>query len=141
VVRALTCHRESSLSRCIVFREFPPLGGTIAIGKFLRARWFFAGLRPVLYPAPCSTPYRYVPQTARKPMTSAPVNAILFTVLLIAFVIIASLIVQRHRSLRLKRRFGPEYDLTVAEFRIQPGTEVERRTRHTSDQESDEHVF
>jgi hypothetical protein len=74
-------------------------------------------------------------------MTSAPVNAILFTVLLIAFVIIASLIVQRHRSLRLKRRFGPEYDLTVAEFRIQPGTEVERRIRHTSDQESDEHVF
>jgi hypothetical protein len=54
-------------------------------------------------------------------MTSAPVNAILFTVLLIAFVLIASLIVQRHRSLRLKRRFGPEYDLTVAEFRIQPG--------------------
>jgi len=74
-------------------------------------------------------------------MTSAPVNAILFTVLLIAFLIIASLIVQRHRSLRLKRRFGPEYDLTVAEFRIQPGTDVERRTRHTSDQESDEQVF
>jgi hypothetical protein len=74
-------------------------------------------------------------------MTTAPANAILFIVLLIAFVIIASLIVQRQRSLRSKRRFGPEYDLTVAEFRIQPDTERERRARHTTDQESDEHVF
>lgn len=67
MVRALTCHRESSLSRGIVFREFPPLGGTIAIGKFLRARWFCAGLRPGPYPARCSTPYRYVPQLRGSP--------------------------------------------------------------------------
>jgi hypothetical protein len=74
-------------------------------------------------------------------MTTAPANTILFTVLLIAFVIIASLIVQRQRSLRLKRRFGPEYDLTVAEFRSQAGTKAERRSRHATDQESDENVF
>jgi hypothetical protein len=74
-------------------------------------------------------------------MTTAPANTILFTVLLIAFVVIASLIVQRQRSLRLKRRFGPEYDLTVAEFRSQGGTKPERRSRHASDQESDENVF
>jgi hypothetical protein len=71
-------------------------------------------------------------------MMTAPANTILFIVLLIAFAIIASLIMQRQRSLRLKRRFGPEYDLTVAEFRSQAGTETERRTRHTSGQESDE---
>jgi hypothetical protein len=74
-------------------------------------------------------------------MTTAPANTILFTVLLIAFVIIASLIVQRQRSLRLKRRFGPEYDLTVAEFRTKSGADAERRTRHASDQQSDENVF
>lgn len=74
-------------------------------------------------------------------MTTAPANAILFIVLLIAFVIIASLIVQRQRSLRLKRRFGPEYDLTVAEFRGQPRGDTERRMRHLSDHERDENVF
>ena len=74
-------------------------------------------------------------------MTTPPSNSILFTVLLIVFVIIASLIIHRLRSLRLKRRFGPEYDLTVAEFRTKTGDEWERRARHPSDQESDENVF
>jgi hypothetical protein len=74
-------------------------------------------------------------------MTTAPANTIFFVVLLIAFGIIASLIVQRQRSLRLKRRFGPEYDLTVAEFRKHVGNEAERRTHHAGDQESDGGVF
>jgi hypothetical protein len=73
-------------------------------------------------------------------MTTPPSNTILFTVLLIVFVIIASLIVHRQRSLRLKRRFRPEYDLTVAEFRAKTGAEAEL-FRHSSDQESDENVF
>jgi hypothetical protein len=73
-------------------------------------------------------------------MTTAPIDTIFFAVLLIAFAVIASLIVQRQRSLRLKRRFGPEYDLTVAEYRNQSG-EAERRTRHASDRESDEEAF
>ena len=73
-------------------------------------------------------------------MTTAPINTIFFAVLLIAFAIIASLIVQRQRSLRLKRRFGPEYDLTVAEFRNQSG-DAERRTRHLNDREPDEDAF
>jgi hypothetical protein len=85
--------------------------------------------------------FRHAHQTERNRMTTAPANTILFTVLLIAFVIIASLIVQRQRSLRLKRRFGPEYDLTVAEFRTQAGTETERRTRHPTDQESEKDVL
>jgi hypothetical protein len=69
-------------------------------------------------------------------MTTAPASTILFTVLLIAFAVVASLIVQRQRSLRLKRRFGPEYDLTVAEFRTQTG-----HRSGAADQESDENVF
>jgi hypothetical protein len=37
--------------------------------------------------------------------------------------------VQRQRSQRLKRRFGPEYDLTVSEFRSQAKAEAELLTR------------
>jgi hypothetical protein len=70
----------------------------------------------------------------------APANTIIFLALLIAFAVIGSLIVQRQRSLRLKRRFGPEYDLTVAEFRRQTSGEVERRPRR-DDQDSDRDIF
>ena len=170
MVRALASHRESSLSRGIAFCEFLGPSGqhhhraifspvsfagdkTTVHGHQKSARrcdchrqipttkvvsrWLTCGsLSGTL-----SVPHCDIHQLERKRMTTAPANAILFIVLLIAFVIIASLIVQRQRSLRSKRRFGPEYDLTVAEFRIQPGTELERRTRHTTDQESDEHVF
>jgi hypothetical protein len=71
----------------------------------------------------------------------APANTIIFLALLIAFAVIGSLIVQRQRSLRLKRRFGPEYDLTVAEFRRQTGGEVDRRPRRADDQDPDRDIF
>ncbi len=64
-------------------------------------------------------------------MNMTPTNTAIFAVLLIALVIavVAWLIVQRQRSLRLKRRFGPEYDLTVSEFRSQAKAEAELLTR------------
>lgn len=64
-------------------------------------------------------------------MTTTPTNTVIFAVLLIAIVIavVVWLIVQRQRSLRLKRRFGPEYDLTVSEFRSQAKAEAELLTR------------
>jgi hypothetical protein len=60
-------------------------------------------------------------------MTTAPINTVIFAVLLIALILaaLAWLIVQRKRSQRLKRRFGPEYDLTVSEFRSQSRAEAE----------------
>ena len=49
--------------------------------------------------------------------TTAP-NTVIFVLLLTAVLLAvgAWLIVQRQRSLRLRRRFGPQYDLTVSEF-------------------------
>ena len=60
-------------------------------------------------------------------MNPTPANTAIFVVLLIAVVlaVVAWLIVQRQRSLRLKRRFGPEYDLTVSEFRSRAKAESE----------------
>ena len=60
-------------------------------------------------------------------MTTAPTNTVIFAILLIAIVaaVVAWLMIQRQRSLRLKRRFGPEYDLTVSEFRSQGKAEAE----------------
>ncbi len=51
-------------------------------------------------------------------MNTTPSTTVIFAVVLIAIVVAVAgwLIVQRQRSLRLKRRFGPEYDLTVSEF-------------------------
>lgn len=45
-------------------------------------------------------------------------NTVIFALLLSAVVlaVVAWLILQRRRSLRLRRGFGPEYDLTVSEF-------------------------
>src|SRR5258708_22837944 len=64
-------------------------------------------------------------------MTTAPTNTVIFAVLLIASImaVAAWLIVQRQRSLRLKRRFGPEYDLTVSEFPNQAKAETETLKR------------
>jgi hypothetical protein len=52
-------------------------------------------------------------------MTTNPTNTVIVAVLLIALVIgvVAWLVMQKQRSLKLKQRFGPEYDLTVSEFR------------------------
>lgn len=58
---------------------------------------------------------------------NTPSNTVIAVILLIAFVIAAAawVIVQRQRSQRLRRRFGPEYDLTVSEFRNQGKAEAE----------------
>jgi hypothetical protein len=60
-------------------------------------------------------------------MNPTPPNTDIFVILLIADVlaVVAWLIVQRQRSLRLKRRFGPEYDLTVSEFHSRAKAESE----------------
>jgi hypothetical protein len=60
-------------------------------------------------------------------MATVPTNTVIIAVLLIALVLaaVAWLIVQRRRSLRLKRRFGPEYDLTVSAFHNQNRAEAE----------------
>jgi hypothetical protein len=64
-------------------------------------------------------------------MTSAPPNTITLAVLLIALVLAVAvwLIVQRQRTLRLKQRFGPEYDLTVTAFHNQANAGAELLTR------------
>lgn len=64
-------------------------------------------------------------------MTTAPTNTVIFAILLIAIVaaVVAWLMIQRQRSLRLKRRFGPEYDLTVSEFHSQGKAEAELMER------------
>lgn len=60
-------------------------------------------------------------------MSSMPNYAVILAILLIALVIAVAAwaVVQRQRSLRLKRRFGPEYDATVSEFRGRAKAEVE----------------
>ncbi len=60
-------------------------------------------------------------------MNTTPPNTVIFVLLLIAVVlaVVAWLIVQRQRSLRLRRRFGPQYDLTVSEFHSRPSREAE----------------
>jgi hypothetical protein len=60
-------------------------------------------------------------------MNTTPPNTVIFVLLLIAAVlaVVAWLTVQRQRSLRLRRRFGPQYDLTVSEFHSPPRAETE----------------
>jgi hypothetical protein len=60
-------------------------------------------------------------------MNTTPTNTIILAVVLIAVAIavVAWVILQRQRSLRLKRRFGPEYDLTVSDFHSRPKAEAE----------------
>jgi hypothetical protein len=60
-------------------------------------------------------------------MNTPPTNTVIFAILVVALVLaaLAWLIVQRRRSLRLKRRFGAEYDLAVAEFRSKSRAEAE----------------
>lgn len=64
-------------------------------------------------------------------MNTNPQTTIIAVVLLIAVVlaVVAWLVVQRQRSLRLRRRFGPEYDLTVSEFRSRTKAETELQNR------------
>lgn len=64
-------------------------------------------------------------------MNTLPPNTVIFAILLVAlvFAALAWLIVQRKRSLRLKRRFGAEYDLAIAEFRSKSRAEAELMAR------------
>ena len=64
-------------------------------------------------------------------MNSTPPNTAIFVVLLVAVVlaVVAWLIVQRQRSRHLKRRFGPEYDLTVSAFHSRAKAESELQQR------------
>lgn len=50
-------------------------------------------------------------------MTTIPTNTLIVAVLLIALVIGVVAWIVMHRSVKQKQRFGPEYDLTVSEFR------------------------
>jgi hypothetical protein len=52
-------------------------------------------------------------------MTMIPTSEVFVAVLLIALVIGVTtwFVMQKQRSLKQKQRFGPEYDLTVSEFR------------------------
>jgi hypothetical protein len=52
-------------------------------------------------------------------------NIVMVVLLLLAVIAVVGWLMQRRRSLRLKRRFGPEYDLTVSEFHPRPKTEIE----------------
>lgn len=67
-------------------------------------------------------------------MNTTPPNTVIFVLLGIAVVlaVVAGLIVQRQRSLRLKRGVGPEYDLTVTEFHSRTGAETELLERSAS---------
>jgi hypothetical protein len=56
--------------------------------------------------------------------TTSP-NTGIVVLLLIAVIAVAAWLMQRQRSLRLKRRFGPEYDLTVSEFHSRTETQTE----------------
>jgi hypothetical protein len=64
-------------------------------------------------------------------MTTTPTNTLIFAILLIAmvFAVLAWVIVQRNRSVRLKRRFGPEYDLALSEFGSRSKAEAELTAR------------
>jgi hypothetical protein len=64
-------------------------------------------------------------------MTTVPTNTVIFAVLLIAvaLAVIAWLVIQRQRSARLKRRFGPEYDLAVSTFGSRSKAEAELTAR------------
>jgi hypothetical protein len=64
-------------------------------------------------------------------MTAASTNTVIFAVLLIAFAlaVVAWLVIQRQRSLGLKRRFGPEYDLAVSKLGSRSKAEAELSSR------------
>jgi hypothetical protein len=69
-------------------------------------------------------------------MTAIPANTIILIAILVAIVLAAIIWagVQRQRSLRLKHRYGPEYDLAVARLGSSRKAEAElmRRERHVA---------
>jgi hypothetical protein len=58
-------------------------------------------------------------------MNATPPNTVIFVLFLITVLAVIAWLIQRQRSLRLKRRYGPEYDLTVSEFRSRTEAETE----------------
>jgi hypothetical protein len=60
-------------------------------------------------------------------MNTMSSNSIIIAIILIAALVAVAgwLLAQRQRSLRLKRRFGPEYDLAVAEYHSRSKAEAE----------------
>jgi hypothetical protein len=64
-------------------------------------------------------------------MNTIPTNTVAAAVLLIALMIgvVAWLVMQKQRTLKLKRRFGPEYDLTVSECGSRVKGEAELTSR------------
>ena len=64
-------------------------------------------------------------------MNTIPTNTVIAAVFLIALVIgvVAWLVMQKQRTLKLKQRFGPEYDLTVSEFGNRVKAEAELTSR------------
>jgi hypothetical protein len=64
-------------------------------------------------------------------MNTIPANTVIAAVFLIALVIgvVAWLVMQKQRTLKLKQRFGPEYDLTVSEFGNRVKAEAELTSR------------
>jgi hypothetical protein len=69
-------------------------------------------------------------------MNTMPTNTVIAAVLLIALVIsvVAWFVMQRQRTLKLKQRFGPEYELTVSEFgsRVKAEAELTSRERRVA---------
>jgi hypothetical protein len=64
-------------------------------------------------------------------MNTIPTNTVIAAILLIALVIgvVAWLVMQKRRTFKLKRRFGPEYDQTVSEFGSREKAEAELTSR------------
>jgi hypothetical protein len=64
-------------------------------------------------------------------MNTIPTNTVIAAVLLIALAIgvVAWLVMQKQRTLKLKQRFGPEYDLTVSELGSRVKAEAELTSR------------
>jgi hypothetical protein len=64
-------------------------------------------------------------------MNTIPANTIIAAVLLIALLIgvVAWRVMQKQRTLKLKQRFGPEYDLTVSELGSRVKAEAELTSR------------
>jgi len=64
-------------------------------------------------------------------MNTVPTNTVIIAAIFLAgaIAVIVWLVMQRQRSLRLKQRFGPEYDLTVSEFGSRTKAEAELTTR------------
>jgi hypothetical protein len=64
-------------------------------------------------------------------MNTMPTNTVIAAVLLIALVIgvVAWLVMQKQRTLKLKQRFGPEYDLTLSEHGSRVRAEAELTSR------------